>query len=39
MEWGERGGGVTIKWRGGYLFLENGSALKLEKEKQENNLK
>ena len=39
MEWGEGGGGVKIKWRGGYLFLENDSAVKREKEKQENNLK
>ena len=32
------GGGAKIKWRGRYLFLENDSAVKLNKEKQENKL-
>ena len=33
-----RGEGGEIKWRGGYFFLENGSVVKLEKEKQESKL-
>ena len=32
------GGGLKIKWRGEYLFLEKDSAAKFEKEKQENKL-
>ena len=31
-------GGLKIKWRGEYLFLEKDSAAKFEKEKQENKL-